>query len=206
MQELSLKLMQPLELLCFPVTGLPNKRVVLWGANLSQCDIVSRITAPHLLVWNHVWHVLPKIPHYLLFHAACRQIPYMPHIKELHPDDWTRTCRFIHIQRASSPHNNPMSDTCHFEYRGKRRSKEIIIAVCLKCSAATQANFSSAALIAYMWNEITSHSVGGWGITFFTYTSISTLVFFVSNTFSTHSLLLTSHFPPPVTSFFTNPP
>lgn len=33
--------------------------------------------------------------------------------------------------------------------------------MCLRCSVATQANFSSSALIAYMWNEITSHSVGG---------------------------------------------
>lgn len=35
------------------------------------------------------------------------------------------------------------------------------MAVSLRCSVATQANFSSAALIAYTWNEITSHSVGG---------------------------------------------
>lgn len=37
----------------------------------------------------------------------------------------------------------------------------MITAVCLGCSVATQPNFGSTALIAYMWNEITPHSVGG---------------------------------------------
>lgn len=43
----------------------------------------------------------------------------------------------------------------------------MMVAARLRCSIATQARFSSAALIAYMWNEITSRSVGGLRITFF---------------------------------------
>lgn len=50
----------------------------------------------------------------------------------------------------------------------------MITAVCLGCSVATQPNFGSTALIAYMWNEITPHSVGGLrNHFFFTFTSIS---------------------------------
>lgn len=45
--------------------------------------------------------------------------------------------------------------------RERKRSKEIIMAVCLGCSVATQANFCSNVFIAYMWNRISSCSVGG---------------------------------------------
>lgn len=85
----------------------------------------------------------------------------VPHIKSWGQMSLIGTRCFIHIQRSLSPHNNPVSDTCHFEYKQKRRSKQIITAVCLGCSVATQPNFGSTALIAYMWNEITPHSVGG---------------------------------------------
>lgn len=98
----------------------------------------------------------------------------VPHIKSWGQMSLIGTRCFIHIQRSLSPHNNPVSDTCHFEYKQKRRSKQIITAVCLGCSVATQPNFGSTALIAYMWNEITPHSVGGLrNHFFFTFTSIS---------------------------------
>lgn len=85
----------------------------------------------------------------------------VPHIKSWGQMSLIGTRCFMHIQRSLSPHNNPVSDTCHFEYKQKRRSKQMITAVCLGCSVATQPNFGSTALIAYMWNEITPHSVGG---------------------------------------------
>lgn len=95
-----------------------------------------------------------QILHSLLFHAsyACCRIPicHMLRAAARWFDLWApRTCCLIHIQCSLSPHNNPMSDNCHFERAKKRLSKEIIMAVFLRCSVATQANFCSTAMIAY---------------------------------------------------------
>lgn len=128
----------------------------------------------------------------------------VPHIKSWGQMSLIGTRCFIHIQRSLSPHNNPVSDTCHFEYKQKRRSKQMITAVCLGCSVATQPNFGSTTLIAYMWNEITPHSVGGLrNHFFFTFTSISNTRILCQ----THLLsFFLSHFSPVVLSFFSDPP
>lgn len=82
------------------------------------------------------------------------------------------TCGFIHIQPRLSQHNNPYVWYLPFCIQEKTRSKHVIVAVRLGCSVATQANFDSAALTAYMWNGITFQFVGGFGICCFFFSTI----------------------------------
>lgn len=97
-----------------------------------------------------------------------------------------RTCCFIQIHHSLCPHNNSISDTCHFDCGEERRSKEMSVAACLRSSIATQANSSSTALIARIWNDFSFHPVGGWEIIVFS----DLFHRFLSRHLFTHSLLL----------------
>lgn len=119
--------------------------------------------ALHLPASNHVWHVLPAFPSYFMLLTLCCRIPVCHMFgaaasrfasSRVHVASYIFSAHYL---RTITPRVWYLS----FWIRKERRSKEIIIAVSLRCSVATQANFSSAALIAYTWNEITSHSVGG---------------------------------------------
>lgn len=129
----------------------------------------------------------------------------MPHVKSCSQMISCLSTTYMLLYTYSlSLHNDPMSDTCHFEYRRKddqRRS-------CLRCSVATQANFSSTILITYM-SKRHYFSLCEWlknhcYFFLYTFTSISNTVF-VFNTFlymlslSYNLIYLTF---PPVTFFF----
>lgn len=132
-----------------------------WGASCSECDIISYITAQHLLVWNHVWLVLPKISLCVLFHAlqVCYQVPPC-HVWGAETMFWstTGTHMLLHEYLSYIISAQSRSIWCLSCEDRKIRSEQIVVAVCLRCSVATEANFSSSVLIAHMWNVIASHS------------------------------------------------